>query len=217
MKVECKYCKKEIIGKNWRTYTAHLAVCNKNPKYENRIKKLKEYNKNKINKNRKIYQFNCKKCGKSYNLELTKNSYKKGKHKKFCSRSCANSRIQTNEEKKKKSIANKKFLKTEKGKLQIKRQKMYRGKLHYAYNENSKHRVNKKIKNYIFEKYKGKCCHCNKELNKNGNIYNKKIEWITHHNKLNLSFDKYIKTKDRILLCNSCHMKLHNRIRRNNK
>ena len=55
-----------------------------------------------------IYTFNCQKCGKEYKLELTENEFNKGKYKKFCSRSCANSRIHSEETKQKisKSVYN---------------------------------------------------------------------------------------------------------------
>lgn len=48
-----------------------------------------------------IYIFNCQKCGKEYKLELTENEFNKGKYKKFCSRSCANSRVHSEETKQK--------------------------------------------------------------------------------------------------------------------
>lgn len=50
---------------------------------------------------KKIYTFNCKKCGKEYSLELSENNYNKGKYRKFCCRSCANSRSLTDEIKQK--------------------------------------------------------------------------------------------------------------------
>lgn len=50
---------------------------------------------------KQIYTFNCKKCGKEYSLELSENNYNKGKYRKFCCRSCANSRLLTDEIKQK--------------------------------------------------------------------------------------------------------------------
>lgn len=47
------------------------------------------------------YIFKCKKCGKEYSLFLTENSFNKSRYTKFCSRSCANSRIRTDEIKEK--------------------------------------------------------------------------------------------------------------------
>ncbi len=46
---------------------------------------------------KKSYTFICKKCGKEYTLELTDSEYKNQKYKKYCSRSCANSRVMTEE------------------------------------------------------------------------------------------------------------------------
>ena len=47
--------------------------------------------------NKVIYSFICKKCGKEYYLELTEYQYKNGKFRKYCSRSCANSRVISND------------------------------------------------------------------------------------------------------------------------
>lgn len=51
--------------------------------------------------NKTIYSFICKKCGKEYDLELTEYQYKNGKFRKYCSRSCANSRVISNDTKNK--------------------------------------------------------------------------------------------------------------------
>ncbi len=50
---------------------------------------------------KQFYTFICKKCGKEYTLELSENIYNKGKYRKYCSRSCANSRVLTDEIKQK--------------------------------------------------------------------------------------------------------------------
>lgn len=81
----CKYCNKYY--KKSTALGGHTALCNKNPKYEIFINK-------KINslKKRKKYYLNCKKCNKLYLLLITDNSFLKGKYRKNCSQSCANSR-----------------------------------------------------------------------------------------------------------------------------
>lgn len=53
----------------------------------------------------------CPKCGKEFELTISKNNYNKGKYKKYCSRSCANSRQFTEESKKKKSDSIKAYYK----------------------------------------------------------------------------------------------------------
>lgn len=67
-------------------------------------------NKNLINDNNEMheYEFICRKCGKPYKLLLKKKYFENGKFRKFCSLSCANSRIRTEETKNKisKSIRN---------------------------------------------------------------------------------------------------------------
>ena len=53
----------------------------------------------------------CPKCSKEFELTISKNNYNKGKYKKYCSRSCANSRQFTEESKKKKSDSIKAYYK----------------------------------------------------------------------------------------------------------
>ena len=53
---------------------------------------------------KKEYTLNCKKCGKQYKLELSQKQFNNNKYTKFCSRSCANSRIFTQQDKLKRNI-----------------------------------------------------------------------------------------------------------------
>lgn len=59
----------------------------------------------------KKYVIECKKCGKQFEIECTENNYQKGKYKKYCSRSCANSHIVTQETKDKISTSLKNSIK----------------------------------------------------------------------------------------------------------
>lgn len=45
------------------------------------------------------HKVNCKKCGKEFEIECTDNEWDKHKHRKYCSRSCANSHSLSNEQK----------------------------------------------------------------------------------------------------------------------
>lgn len=84
----CPHCKIQIEYINNRQFGAHIGNCKLNPNYNKPIKhELLEYN------------FNCLKCNNEYKLELSLNNYNKENYKKYCSRSCANSRIITNEHK----------------------------------------------------------------------------------------------------------------------
>lgn len=84
----CKYCGKEF--ETVQQLGGHTTCCkfNKNRTHNHSIPKH-------------IYTFNCLKCNKEFKLELTENQYINGKHKKYCSRTCANSRVHTNESKQK--------------------------------------------------------------------------------------------------------------------
>ncbi len=84
----CKFCKEKIIGKTAATLGAHVRNCVKNPNRNNSIKKCLE-TKGLI---KKEYKFNCKKCNDEYTVLLTDYTYNNGKYRRFCNRSCANSR-----------------------------------------------------------------------------------------------------------------------------
>lgn len=113
---KCEFCGKEF--KKHQGLTGHKGHCKLNPKFDkeeyskrqtksaiNANKKLIEVRKN----NRHNYKLICKKCGKEYELNLTEKSYNTGKYSKYCCRSCANSRIRTDEIKQKISNGLNKF------------------------------------------------------------------------------------------------------------
>lgn len=87
MNKECKYCKKNIQYDIPQQLGNHISNCKENPNRKSNKHELLKYN------------FNCLKCCNEYKLELSLNNYNKGKYKKFCSRSCANSRIISEEQK----------------------------------------------------------------------------------------------------------------------
>lgn len=89
---KCKYCGKEFEKK--QQLGGHITCCKYN---ENR-----SHNRP-IHKN--IYKFNCLKCNKEFELELTEKQFINGNHRKHCSVSCANSHIISNEIKQKISEA----------------------------------------------------------------------------------------------------------------
>lgn len=86
---KCKYCDKEFDTK--QKLGGHVSRCTKNPNIIQSVSK------------KQIYKIICQKCGKEFELELTISQYNNKKYKKYCSRSCANSRIFSIEAKNKKS------------------------------------------------------------------------------------------------------------------
>lgn len=108
--VKCKYCGKEYKLKGIHN---HERVCESNPEFTEEKKdflRVNAINTNKIIHERgyknlytkkQIYTLICKKCGKQYILNISKSDFEKGKYKKFCSRSCANSRVKSEETKNK--------------------------------------------------------------------------------------------------------------------
>lgn len=88
---ECKYCKEQIEFEKGYQLGAHVRNCSDNPN------KISLDNKRKVIK--KTYEFECKKCNELYTLELTDNLYTKQQYSKYCCRTCANSRIISQEQK----------------------------------------------------------------------------------------------------------------------
>lgn len=95
---KCKWCNEDIIVENSKQFGGHVGNCTMNTDRKNRLE-LKRKN------DYMLFNFNCIKCGKEYELELLKVHYNNDKYKKFCSRSCANSRIVTEEHKLKTSCS----------------------------------------------------------------------------------------------------------------
>lgn len=107
---KCEYCGKEFNKR--QSLAAHKRHCKLNPNFDgdkyrqilsNGSKKghntFKQNHKERFEKH--IYKCICQKCGKEYNVELTEEQYNKGKYSKFCSRSCANGHIVSEETKRK--------------------------------------------------------------------------------------------------------------------
>lgn len=60
----------------------------------------------------KEYKLICSKCGKEYSIQCTENNFNKGKYRKTCSSSCANSRPMTEERRRNISNGVLKYVKT---------------------------------------------------------------------------------------------------------
>lgn len=100
---KCKYCEDNFEFQNGYQIGAHVRNCKYNPNKQLIIDKIIQ-SKDCL---KRQYIFNCGKCGKQYDLFLTKRQYITGQHKKHCSRKCANSRTWTEQDNIKKSISNK--------------------------------------------------------------------------------------------------------------
>lgn len=104
----CKYCEKSFPSNEARN--GHQNWCKSNPKSQQRKQNLSSkmaglsYG---TKPTKQKYNIQCTKCGKQFELELTQYLYDSGKYRKHCSRKCANSRTWTEQDKLKKSIANK--------------------------------------------------------------------------------------------------------------
>lgn len=126
------------------------------------------------------YELICKKCGNKFKIKCSENNFIKGKHKKYCSSSCANSHIVNEETKNKISNSLKKIYSEKYFKCKI------CGKIFNEHDYNSKYYCSnecKKISKYIFTLVK----YFNLDENSigNENIFNE-IE-----NVKNLLFNEY--------------------------
>lgn len=100
---KCQYCGKEFLTK--MGLSGHLSHCKSNPNHKV-LRSYSDTNKNGhltyVKKHPEKYELKeftciCAKCGKEYVVKTTQEKFEKGKYSKFCSRSCANSRIRTQE------------------------------------------------------------------------------------------------------------------------
>lgn len=103
-KNQCPFCNK--IFETPRKRGCHQRLCELNPKREEMLSALRKGGSitfTKLNKDRtlerKKYICICLKCQKEYTITCTENDYNKGNYKKYCSRSCANSRPASEERK----------------------------------------------------------------------------------------------------------------------
>ena len=103
----CPHCKMVFEYEIHQKFGAHITNCKSNPKREEIINKAS--NSRKVE--RIIYIFNCLKCNKEYTIELKTTDFKKGRYSKYCSRSCANEKPQTEQTKSKISDSIKKYIK----------------------------------------------------------------------------------------------------------
>ncbi len=101
----CKYCGREL--KNKHALKAHEFRCKSNPDYEENKKSYTEVMKKLQGGARQKpsayfdYTSNCQKCGKEFTQRTTQSIINRNKHQKCCCRACANSRVKTDEVKKK--------------------------------------------------------------------------------------------------------------------
>ena len=105
----------------------------------------------------------CKKCGKEFEIECTHNEWIKGKHKIYCSRSCANSHKLTDEQKKHISNGIKNSIK-----FQVAMERIYGPKeIHYICEKCGKEFISenrfKKDRKIVCNDCKRKVKHYNKE------------------------------------------------------
>lgn len=97
---KCKYCYQEIEP---RKMGVHVLSCQSNPKYESFLaKRIMTKQQKKVPT--LDFKVQCQKCGVPFILTETEEKLKKREHF-FCSRSCANSRIRSEETKEKISIS----------------------------------------------------------------------------------------------------------------
>lgn len=97
----CKYCGR--VFDNINSLSGHISHCDKNPNRKERdYSSIGEKVKNtRAKKKHEIKEFDviCSKCGKPYKVRTTQENFDKGNYSKFCSISCRNSHVKTEESK----------------------------------------------------------------------------------------------------------------------
>lgn len=105
----CKYCNKEFESRKERGL--HQRLCKFRPDYEEQIEKRRKgaritskYNCGKQLVKHITFKIKCLKCKTEFEVSCTESAYNKNRYRHYCSRTCANSHIITEETKQK--IAN---------------------------------------------------------------------------------------------------------------
>lgn len=90
---QCKYCHQEFGDDTHekRRLAGHTSTCKLRPGRNEMYRKLSET----LKEPRVNIELICVKCETKYILSLTQKTFKKGKYRKHCTRSCANGRIHT--------------------------------------------------------------------------------------------------------------------------
>ena len=96
MKKFCDYCNEDIEVKNFQSFGAHRRNCKCNPKLKESHEKISNSKKGKGQPKIELIRI-CPKCGIEYSQITVQSSIDKNRIKKFCSRSCANTHIHTEE------------------------------------------------------------------------------------------------------------------------
>lgn len=97
----CRYCKIENEYKNHQQFAQHVSICNLNPINLNKKEKLQNILKIRYDKKLgqlKNFQVSCHKCSKTFEVSEREKQFPT-KEKYFCCRSCANTRIHSEETK----------------------------------------------------------------------------------------------------------------------
>lgn len=105
----CKYCSKEFFVEG-RVFSNHVRWCKKNTDYDDN--KFKEKLSNTIRQNNKKEEYikKCKRCGKKYTVICKEKHLNNKKYaKQFCSRTCANTRVLSENTKNKIKLSINKF------------------------------------------------------------------------------------------------------------
>jgi hypothetical protein len=84
----CKFCGNKFLFKNKVSMGGHVASCEKNPNIKNTREKQKASN----TKPPISLTLCCKLCGVEFTQTVKKHIFANNKHKKYCSRKCANTR-----------------------------------------------------------------------------------------------------------------------------
>ena len=104
---ECKWCSKIIEVEKQPMFASHIASCSLNPNIGDIRKKISDAFKGKEKSKRVVIKQCCPKCGNEFEIRILESLFKRNKYNKFCSQSCANGKIWSEEHKRLLSETNK--------------------------------------------------------------------------------------------------------------
>lgn len=90
---KCKWCNEEISVEKQPLFALHVANCKLNPSLEKRKKESSLRFKGKQKVDRISFTKKCPKCDTTFEVRATESEIKRSKVRNFCSKSCGNSRV----------------------------------------------------------------------------------------------------------------------------
>lgn len=191
----CPHCKTETNFLKGRQFSAHVKDCLDNPKHQQYV----EQNRRTRLSKKLVIEQKCPKCEKPSILYLTKSQFERSRYKKYCSRSCANSRFITPQWK---ALLSRKLTKLSPDE-RAKRKKVYEKKFRESLSRIKLHHKTNELGDHCF------VCKCDRKTRR---LFCHRKDGRNHKEFEKMPLKEYLKelTKENyVLLCYLCHKHVH--------